>query len=132
MKTDAEANRDVDEKRRAEVGIRNKADQQVWQTEKQIEEQAESLDADSKAKLEAGVERVKEALKGSDIDEIKSSSDDLEKIWHEAASKMYEKAQAEQAQAEPQGDAGQAGAGGASAGSSQGDDVEDASYEVVE
>ncbi len=132
MKTDAEANREEDEKRREEVGIRNKADQQVWQTEKQIEEQAESLDADTKAKLEAGLERLREALKSTGIDEIKASSDDLEKIWHEAASKMYEKAQAAEAQGQPQGDAEpQAGPSGAGGSKDEGE-VEDASYEVVE
>ncbi len=131
MKSDAEANREEDETRRKEVEIRNKADQQVWQTEKQIEENAESLDDDSKAKLEAGLERLKEALKGTDIPTIKDASEDLEKIWHAAASQMYEKAQQQQPEGEPQSD--QEGASNqAGPQTKEKGEVEDASYEVVE
>lgn len=107
MKTDAKANADDDQKRRDEVESRNKADQQVWQTEKQIEELGDKVDPESKAKLQAGVDRIKETLKNTNVQEIKDASDDLEKIWQDVSTKMYEKVQQDQAAGQQAGGAGQ-------------------------
>ena len=81
-----------DKKRREEIDTRNQADQAVYQTEKQIKEMEEKMSADSKAKLEAAVGRVKEALKGSDINEIKSSTEALNQVWQQVATEMYQQA----------------------------------------
>jgi molecular chaperone DnaK len=131
MKTDAKANAAEDKNRRDAVETRNRADQQVWQTEKQIAELAEKIDAESKAKLQAGADRIKETLKGTDILAIKSACDDLDRIWQEASTKMYENVQQQQQQQS---------AGGAQDEPTQDDkkqkkddgEVEDADYEVVE
>lgn len=93
MKTDAKSHEAEDKKRREEVDARNAADQQIYQTEKQIRELGDKLDADGKNKLEAGVERIRTALKGTDVGEIKKATEDLTHIWSEVSSKMYAQAQ---------------------------------------
>lgn len=103
MKQEAKAHESEDKKRRDEVDLRNQADQLVYQTEKNIKEMADKMDDETKNKLEAGVGRVKEALKGSSTEELRSSVDALNQIWSEASQKIYEAAGAQQAaQGEPQ------------------------------
>ncbi|TKJ40358.1 molecular chaperone DnaK [candidate division LCP-89 bacterium B3_LCP] len=133
MKGDAEANADEDAKKKEEIETRNQADTLAWQTEKQMKEFGDKVEADSKAKLEAALERLKTALRGSDLTEIKAASDDLSQIWQAASSKMYEAAQQaqteEQAQAGPQPETEEA-AGEAEKGKE--DEVENVDYEVVD
>jgi molecular chaperone DnaK len=105
MVNDAKANESEDKKRREEVDTRNRADQLVFETEKNLENFKNQIDADVKAKIEAAVGRVKEALKGSDQSEIKASSEDLQKVWHEASEKMYQQASSQQGP-QPGGQAG--------------------------
>lgn len=93
MKSDAKAHADEDKQRREEVDIRNGADALVFQTERQMKELEEKLGADNKAKLEAAVGRVKEALKGSSVSEIKSATDDLTSLWSSIALSLYEDSQ---------------------------------------
>ncbi|MBM3325921.1 MAG: molecular chaperone DnaK [Calditrichaeota bacterium] len=97
MKTDAKAHADEDRRRREEVETRNLADQKVWQTEKQIQELGDKVDPESKARLQAAVDRIKEALKGSNMTEIKSASDDLDKVWQDVSTRMYENVSKQQA-----------------------------------
>jgi molecular chaperone DnaK len=92
MVKDAQSHASEDKKRRESVEVRNQADQQVYQTEKQIAELGDKLSADSKAKLEAAIGRVKEALKGTNVEEIKSSSEALMQVWHGLAGELYKQA----------------------------------------
>ncbi len=126
MVNDAKSHVSEDKKRREEVDVRNSADQLVYQTEKNIKDYGDKLDSETKSKIEAAVGRVKEAIKGSSIDELKSSTETLNQIWQEAASKMYaqttgQKGEAQGTQAEqtePKKDKGKK--------------VEDADFEVVD
>jgi molecular chaperone DnaK len=131
MRDDAKTHAADDEKKREEVETRNAGDQLAWQTEKQIGELGEKLDADTKAKLEAGLERLKNALRGSDMAEIKNATDDLNQIWQQASTAMYEAAQQEQAQAEaePQAEAEDAAEG---EDKKEEQEVENVDYEVVD
>lgn len=122
MVNDAKANEGEDKKRREEIDTRNRADQLVFETEKNLENFKDKIDPDTKAKIEAAVGRVKEALKGSDQSEIKASTEDLQKVWHEASAKMYQQASSQQG---PQPD-GQAGAQSPDEGNTV-----DADFEVV-
>jgi len=136
MKVDAKTHAEDDRKRREEVETRNRADQQVWQTEKQIEELGDKVDAESRAKLQAGVDRIKETLKGSDYQAIRDACDDLDKIWQEVSTRMYEDIQKKQA-AETAGGAN-AGTKTEEADAAEDDkkkkdgEVEEADYEVVD
>jgi len=130
MVKDAESHADEDKKKREEADTRNKADQMAFETEKQLNELGDKLDEDTRSKLQSAVERVKTALKGTDTAEIKSASDDLTKIWNQAAQTLYQARQ--QAGAQQQQEAA-SGAGSAESPDSGDDDqVVDADYEVVE
>lgn len=91
MVKDAKEHESEDRKKREEIETRNKADQLVWQTEKNLKEWGDKLDSDTKGKVEAAVDRVKTALKGNNVAEIQSASETLTQIWHQAASQMYRK-----------------------------------------
>jgi molecular chaperone DnaK len=98
MRKDAEAHAEDDRKQREEVEARNDADNQVYRTEKMLRENADKLPADDKAKIEAAVAAVKEALKGTDTAAIKSAAEKLNEAW-QAVSEVLYKAAAEKAQA---------------------------------
>jgi len=137
MKTDAKSHADDDRRRREEVEIRNHADQQVWQTERQIEELKDKMDAESRARLQAGVDRLKEVIKGSDSEAIKRASEDLDKLWQEVSTKMYDSARQQQTagggQSKGEGPGEGAGASSTSSGKKDKEKGEvDADYEVVE
>jgi len=126
MVKDAEAHADEDKNKREQADTKNRADQMVFETEKGLQEYGDKLDSDTKAKVEAAVARVKEALKTDNLDEIKSATEALTQTWHEAAGKMYQKTQAGARAA--QGTTTQTGQ---TEGNKDGEPV-DADYEVVE
>lgn len=104
MKEDAKIHAEEDKRQREKVDIKNQADQTAWQTEKQIEEMKDKLDAETKNKLEAGVGRLKEALKTENTEEMKSAMDALTQIWNDASQKMYQQAAQEAPPPPPGGD----------------------------
>ncbi|MFH1943647.1 MAG: molecular chaperone DnaK [bacterium] len=128
MVNDAKSHAADDKKKREEVDLKNQADQLVYQTEKNLKEYGDKVDAETKNKIEAAVGRVKEAVKGSSMDELKSAIDALNQVWQTAASAMYAKTE-QQAQTGPE-QAGQQEAESQDAG--EGKKVEDADFEVVD
>jgi molecular chaperone DnaK len=66
----------------------------VFETEKGLREYGDRLDSDTKAKVQAAVARAKEAQKTDNLDEIKSATEALTAVWHQAAGKMYQQSQA--------------------------------------
>ena len=90
-----------DAKKKEEIEIRNNADQLVYQTEKLVNDAGDKLTADDKGAINTEVEKVKEALKGTDSAAIKSAADELQKKLYEFSSKIY-------AQANPEAAAGAA------------------------
>ncbi len=126
---DAEQFANEDKERKEEVETRNHADSMVYSTEKTLKELGDKLSADDKAKVEAEVKAVQEALKGTDTAAIKAASEKLTEVSYEVFSKIYQQAQQEAA--------ANGGAGfdpnAANGGAQQGDDtVVDADYEVVD
>ncbi|MDD6021347.1 MAG: molecular chaperone DnaK [Oscillospiraceae bacterium] len=98
---DAEQYAEEDKKRREEVDTRNAADQMVYQCEKILNEEGSKFDAADKSDLEAKIESLKNALKGQDINLIKSEQEALQAKFYEISDKLYK---ASQAQQNPQGD----------------------------
>jgi molecular chaperone DnaK len=134
MVKDAEEHASEDKQKREEVEVRNRADQMVFETEKQLGELGDKLDEATRGTLQEKLDAAKEALKGSDTEAIKSTQEELTAVWNEAAQKLY---QAQAAQEGADGAAGGAEAGGAgaeqqSSTSSTDDGVVDADYEVVD
>ncbi|MBQ4612257.1 MAG: Hsp70 family protein, partial [Clostridia bacterium] len=108
---EAEQYASEDKARREAVDTRNNADQMVYQCEKTIEEMGDKLDAADKADLEAKMNDLKEALKGEDIEAIKTKQEELTKAFYAVSEKIYQAAAAAQ-QADPNA-AGAANEGGA-------------------
>ena len=109
---EAEKFAEEDKQRREEVDIRNGADQMVYQCEKLVSEDGDKFSEDDKKDINDKIDALKEALKGEDINLIKSRQEELTSKFYEISEKVY-KAAAEQAQA-------QLGADGAQAGSNAG------------
>jgi len=107
---DAERFAQEDKQRREEVDTRNGADQMVYQCEKLMSENGDKFSEDEKAGVNEKIDALKEALKGEDINLIKTRQDELTAKFHEVSEKLY-KAAAEAAQAQ-QGDAATGGDNG--------------------
>ncbi|NJE74033.1 molecular chaperone DnaK [Pseudoflavonifractor sp. SW1122] len=117
-----------DARRKEEVDTRNQADQMVYQTEKTLEEMGDKLDAGDKANIEGELNKVKEALKGTDTQAIKNATEALTRAFYAVSEKLYS-----QAGAQPGPDMGGAAGGATGAANNGGDDnVVDADYEVVD
>ena len=117
-----------DARRKEEVDTRNQADQMVYQTEKTLEEMGDKLDAGDKANIEGELNKVKEALKGTDTQAIKNATEALTRAFYAVSEKLYS-----QAGAQPGPDMGGAAGGATGATNNGGDDnVVDADYEVVD
>ena len=78
-----------DKKRREDVDTRNSADQMVYQCEKTLPEMGDKLEESEKAAVQAKIDETKEALKGDDIDKIKSASDALQQEIFKISEKVY-------------------------------------------
>jgi len=99
---DAEAHAEEDKKKKSLVEARNKADQLVYTTEKTLKEYGDKVSADEKKNIEEKMEKVRQAMKGENADEINKSIDELMQASHKIAEQMYKQTQAQQQQAPPQ------------------------------
>ncbi len=88
-----------DKQRREDVDTRNAADQMVYQCEKLLSEEGDKFSDDEKAALNEKVDALKEALKGEDMNLIKSKQEELTQKFYEVSEKLYKAAQ-EAAQAQ--------------------------------
>ena len=93
---EAEQFADEDKKKREAVDLKNGAEQMVYQTETLISENGDKFSADDKSALETKAEALKEALKGEDLDAIKTAQEDLQTKFYEVSQKLYQAAQAAQ------------------------------------
>ena len=134
--SDAEINKAVEEaerfaaedkKRKEDVEARNQADSLVYQTEKTVKELGDKIDEADKARINAEVENVKNALAGTDAEAIKAATEKLTEVSYDVFGKVYQ-----QQGAQPGADAG-FNAGSANGSANTGNDgAVDADYEVVD
>jgi molecular chaperone DnaK len=120
----AEAHAAEDRQKREEVETRNQADQMLYQAEKVLQEHEGRIPADIKSEVEAKMEAVRTAAKGSDVGALKRAMDDFNESLQKVGQHIY------------QGAGAAAGGGGETGGSpheqeSGGDDVVDADYREV-
>lgn len=119
-----------DAKRKEDIDTRNQGDQMVYQAEQFLSENGDKLDAADKSAIESGKSRLQDALKGTDTEAIKTAVDDLTKTFYDVSAKLYQ-------QQAPQDGGAQGGAGYQSyqdpnQGGGNGQDYQDADYEVVD
>ena len=81
-----------DKKRREEADLRNNADQLVYTTEKTLSDFGDKLSDAEKTDLTGAVDALKEALKGTDMDAIKTKHDELQKKVYAVSEKVYKAA----------------------------------------
>ena len=112
-----------DAKIKEKVEIRSQADQMVYQAEKTLNEVGDKVPESEKAPIQAGIDKLKEKLKGEDSDAIKAATEELTQQFYKMSEKLYQ-------QQAPQGD-GAAQQPGADAGA-QGGQYYDADYKVVD
>jgi molecular chaperone DnaK len=134
MTREAELNAEADKKRKEEVETKNSLDSTIYGLEKTLKDSGDKLPAEIKSKFETALADAKKDLESGDVDKMKASLENLQKIGAE----LYQAAQA--AGAAPGGDAGagpgpeaSAGAAGGSSGSAKKEKkVVDADFEVVD
>ena len=127
---EAEQFAEQDKKQKEAVDTRNEAEQLVYQSEKIISENGDKFSEADKNDVQQKVDALKEALKGEDIEAIKSKKEELTQSFYKVSEELYKQAAA-QAQAQQGAD----GAQGANAqgGANKGDDgYYEADYTDVE
>ncbi len=94
MVRDAEQHAAEDKSRREEAETRNTADSLVYQTERLLREQGESIAAEERSDVESKLAALKSALSGSDVEAIKSATDALMTASQQFGQRLYENAAA--------------------------------------
>ncbi|MEW6701687.1 MAG: molecular chaperone DnaK [Bacteroidota bacterium] len=131
MKQAAKEHAAEDKKKKEAVELRNQADNLIFQTKKQIEELKDKITSDQKNRLESEIKKVEDAIATNDTEKIKFATDALTKVWNEIAQKLYQQ-QGPPPGAQPGSEQHAGGAQQQASSDKKGDDeVEDASYEVV-
>ena len=119
MVQEAEANAESDKKRRSDVETRNQAEALVHGAEKAMEDLGDKADADAKAEVEAGVDALRTALDGDDIEAISEKSAALSQSMMKMGEAAYK----------AEGDSPDAAGG---AGNANDEGVVDAEFEEVD
>lgn len=129
MKDDAKQHAAEDEKRKEEIDLKNSADALIFSTEKQLDELGEKVPADKKAELESALEKLREAHKSESVDAIKPAMDELNKVWNDVASGLYQSQPGENPA--PEADAASSEENGTGK-KEKGEGEVDAEYEVID
>ena len=124
MVSDAESHAEEDRKQRELAEARNLAENAAYQSEKQLEELGDKVEAGDKEAIEAAIKNVREALTSESVEEINSKTEALTAAFTKVSEQLYAAAQAEQA--------AQSADGGSSGGSSTDDEEEVVDAEVVD
>ncbi len=117
-----------DAKIKEKVEVRNQADQMVYQAEKTLGEVGDKIPESEKAPIQAGIDKLKETLKGEDTDAIKAATEELTQLFYKMSEKLYQQAPQGGAQGCDPNCAGDCG----NAGGAQGGEYYDADYKVVD
>ncbi len=97
---EAEENLEADKKRREEADLRNDSDALIFQTRKAVTDLGAEVSEDEKKNVEEKIKDLEEALKGTDLEDIKKKKEALEQDAQNIAVKAYQKAQEAQQQSE--------------------------------
>ncbi len=92
MMKEAEANKEADEKKKIEADARNEAEQTIFATEKSIKDLGDKLTEAEKKDTEKLIDNLKKSLEGSDVEDIKSKTEELNKKAMEYATRIYQEA----------------------------------------
>ena len=100
MVREAEEHAAEDKKRREEADTRNRAEQTVYATEKLLKDEADKISEETREAVQKDVDAVKEALKGDDIEAVKTAMATLSESGMKIGQEIYAKQQADEAGAQ--------------------------------
>jgi molecular chaperone DnaK len=103
---DAKRFEEEDKKTREKIEVKNKADSMVYQIEKMMKDNEKLVDEDIKKTLLKDIEDVKDAIKRDHTDDMKKTSEKLEKDAMKLGEKIYAQSAQQQAANAAQGAAG--------------------------
>ncbi len=123
---EAEMHAEEDRRRRELVDTRNQADALIYSTEKTLKDLGDKVDAATRSRIDAQIEKLRKAMEGDDKRAIEKEMEQLTQVSHKLAEEMYKKTAEQQAQA-----GGSAASAGGASGRKSDDDVVDADFEEV-
>ena len=85
-----------DKAKKEEVDTHNNAEHLIYQTEKTLNELGDKATEEEKSAVQASIDKLKEANKGTDLQAIKDAMDEAQKAFYPIAEKMYKNANPEQ------------------------------------
>jgi molecular chaperone DnaK len=129
MVKEASAHADEDKKHKEQIEKHNHAESLAYSTEKALKELGDKVNEEQRKEVNAKLEKLREALKGSDDAAVDKAAEDLATSFHELSKKLYE-GKGPAAGAEGAGKAGEEK--GEDKGKDGKDGVVDAEYEVVD
>lgn len=129
MVRDAEQNKEADKKFHELVDVRNKADSLIHAASKTVKDLGDKVTDDEKKQIEEASEKLKEAMKSDNKDDIESKTQALSDLSSKLAERLYAQKGAEGAQPGDAGGAQHQQPGGESSASQ--DNVVDAEFEEV-
>ena len=100
MVKEAEANKEVDKKKRESVDAINQADSLIFSTEKSLKEHGDKISAEEKKAIEDGIAELKKSLEGKESDDIKKKTQNLIQASMKLGEAVYKSQQKEQPKAE--------------------------------
>ena len=100
---DAEAHSAEDKKKKEEIEVRNNAESLVYNCQTTLDKLGDKISSEEKSKVKTEIDKVNEALKGKDVDEIKKATESLTQVFYSISEKLYAQnaAQTEEPKEEP-------------------------------
>ena len=100
---DAEAHSAEDKKKKEEIEVRNNAESLVYNCQTTLDKLGDKISSEEKSKVKTEIDKVNEALKGKDVDEIKKATESLTQVFYAISEKLYAQnaSQAEDVKEEP-------------------------------
>ena len=120
MRKEAEAHADEDKKKKELIEVRNNADNAIYSGEKLIREHGDKIPADVKKQVEDGSAKLRTALNGENVDEIRQLTEELGRTLQKVGGSMYQQG-APEGGGQPGGPGGQEGPSGGQTGPMGGD-----------
>ena len=129
---DAEKHAAEDRVRQQEVETRNRADAMIYSTEKTLKEHRDKISDEDAKTIESAIEKTKQAIQGSNLDEMNKAVEELTTASHKLAEAMYKATAAEDPVDGQPGPGGDDAAAGEAGSEDKKDDVVDAEFVDVD
>jgi molecular chaperone DnaK len=135
MVRDAAEHADEDKQRREEVEVRNQAEALTFQAERTLKDLGEKVSSEDKLEVENKVSALRDALKGSDVDAVRTGATALAETLQRVSTAAYQASASEAASTNGSGDgAGDESADGEAAGeagAAEGDEAVEGEFKEV-